>query len=144
MAAAYPMLLAMGAAAGERWAALLPRWGRRSVEAVFFTGLAVCGAYLCALILPLASAGPLKEFALQRNGDLREEIGWPELVQTVAGIRDSLPPISALTSASLSATTARPAPSKCSANCLRRYGQLFLGLSNAHGQQPRLLIWIWP
>jgi MFS family permease len=92
MAAAYPMLLAMGASAGERWVALLPRWGRRSIEAVFFTGLTVCGAYLCALILPLASAGPLKEFALQRNGDLREEIGWPELVRTVAGIRDSLPP----------------------------------------------------
>ena len=33
----------------------------------------------------------MKEFALQRNGDLREEFGWNELVQTVAGIRDSLP-----------------------------------------------------
>jgi hypothetical protein len=92
MAAAYPMLLAMGATAGERWVTRLPRWGRRSVEAVFFTGLAVCGAYICALILPLAASGPLKNFALQRNGDLREEIGWPELVKTVAGIRDSLPP----------------------------------------------------
>ena len=28
----------------------------------------------------------------QRNGDLREEIGWDELVRTVAGIRDSLTP----------------------------------------------------
>jgi hypothetical protein len=92
MAAAYPMLLAMGACAGERWVALLPRWGRRSVEAVFFTGLALCGAYICAIILPLASAGPLKDFALHHNGDLREEIGWPELVKTVAGIRDSLTP----------------------------------------------------
>jgi hypothetical protein len=92
MAAAYPMLIAMGACAGERWAARLPRWGRRSVEAGFFTGLAVCGAFICALILPLASAGPLKEFALQNNGDLREQIGWPELVRTVAAIRDSLPP----------------------------------------------------
>jgi len=92
MAAAYPMLLAMGATAGERWVTRLPRWGRRSVEAVFFTGLAVCGAYICALILPLAASGPLKNFALQHNGDLREEIGWPELVKTVAGIRDSLPP----------------------------------------------------
>jgi len=91
MAAAYPMLLAMGATAGERWVARLPRLGRRSVEAVFFTGLAVCGAYICALILPLASSGQLKNFALQHNGDLREEIGWPELVKTVAGIRDSLP-----------------------------------------------------
>jgi len=25
------------------------------------------------------------------NNDFREEIGWPELVQTVAKIRDSLP-----------------------------------------------------
>jgi hypothetical protein len=31
-------------------------------------------------------------FALNNNGDLREEIGWDEMVRTVAGIRDSLPP----------------------------------------------------
>lgn len=92
MAAAYPMLMAMGAAAGERWMASLPRWGRRTTGAVFFSGLTVCGALVCAVIVPLASSGPLKEFALQRNGDLREEIGWPELVQTVAAIRDTLPP----------------------------------------------------
>ena len=30
-------------------------------------------------------------FALENNGDLREEIGWDDLVRTVAGIRDSLP-----------------------------------------------------
>ena len=30
-------------------------------------------------------------FASKNNGDLREEIGWDELVKTVAGIRDSLP-----------------------------------------------------
>ncbi len=29
---------------------------------------------------------------LSTNGDLREEFGWDELVKTVAGIRDSLPP----------------------------------------------------
>jgi hypothetical protein len=92
LAAAYPMVLAMGAVAGERWLGSLPRWGRRTVEAVFFTGLAVCGAYICARAVPLASAGPLRDFALKRNGDLREEIGWDELVKTVAGIRDSLPP----------------------------------------------------
>ncbi len=43
-------------------------------------------------MLPIASSGPLKQFALSSNGDLREEIGWNELVQTVAQIRDSLPP----------------------------------------------------
>ena len=92
MAAAYPMLLAMGAVAGER---ILPRFRppvRRAIEIVFFTGLAAVGAYVCAIIVPFAPSGPLRDFALKNNGDLREEIGWHELVQAVAGIRDSLPP----------------------------------------------------
>jgi hypothetical protein len=92
LAAAYPMLLAMGAAMGERWVGSLPRWGRRTVQAVFFSGLAVVAAYVIAVVVPLAASGPLRDFALQRNGDLREEIGWNQMVKTVAGIRDSLPP----------------------------------------------------
>src|SRR5207244_9361403 len=36
------------------------------------------------------SSGPLREFALKNNGDLREEIGWTDLVKTVADIRNSL------------------------------------------------------
>ncbi len=92
MAAAYPMLFAMGAAVGERWLSSLPRWGRRTVEAVFFSGIAVVGAYILAVVVPLAASGPLRDFALQRNGDLREEIGWNQMVKTVADIRDSLPP----------------------------------------------------
>jgi hypothetical protein len=92
VAGAYPMLLAMGATAGERWLATLPKLGRRTVEAVFFAGLALCGAYICARILPLQTSGPLHDFALGNNGDLREEFGWNELVATVAAIRSSLPP----------------------------------------------------
>ncbi len=91
VAGAYPMLTAMGAVGGERWLARLPRWGRRTTETVFFAGLAVGAAYICAVVVPLASAGPMRDFALRHNGDLREEIGWDELVRTVAGIRDSLP-----------------------------------------------------
>jgi hypothetical protein len=92
LAAAYPMLMAMGAVVAERWLASLPKLGRRAVETLYFTGLAVGGIYICAVLLPLAPSGPLKDFALKRNGDLREEIGWDELVRTVAGVRDSLPP----------------------------------------------------
>jgi hypothetical protein len=92
LAAAYPMLLAMGAAAGERWVGSMTTLWRRSVSAVFFTGLTAVGLFACAVILPLASDGPLRNFALKNNGDLREEIGWNDLVKTVAGIRDSLPP----------------------------------------------------
>ena len=92
LAAAYPMLIAMGAAAGERWVRLLSRPWRRTVEGLYFTGLAACGLLFVAIIVPLAASGPLMRFALAHNGDLREEIGWNELVRTVAQIRDSLPP----------------------------------------------------
>ncbi len=92
VAGVYPMLIATGAVGGERWMALLSPLFRRITVAVFFTGLAVCGAYICAVVLPIASSGPLRDFALQNNGDLREEFGWNQLVKTVADIRDSLPP----------------------------------------------------
>jgi hypothetical protein len=42
---------------------------------VFFIAIAASGIFCCALILPLASGGRFKDFALQYNGDLREEIG---------------------------------------------------------------------
>jgi hypothetical protein len=92
LAGAYPMLLAMGAAQGEQWLATLSKFVRRSIATVFFAGLAFCGAYICAVILPLAPSGPLRDFALKRNSDLREEFGWNEMVRAVAAIRDSLPP----------------------------------------------------
>jgi hypothetical protein len=92
LAAAYPALMAMGAVTGERWVRSLSNLWRRATETIYFAGLAACGLYICALILPLASNGPLRDFALKNNGDLREEIGWNELVKSVASIRDSLPP----------------------------------------------------
>jgi 4-amino-4-deoxy-L-arabinose transferase-like glycosyltransferase len=91
LAGAYPMLIAMGASASERWIETLSRRPRRALEIAFFAGLAACGLYAAALVVPFASSGPLKKFALNHNGDLREEIGWNDLVKTVAGIRDSLP-----------------------------------------------------
>jgi hypothetical protein len=92
LAAAYPMLLAMGAVTIARWISAWPKLRRRTLAAAFLTLLLACGFYICAIILPIASSGPLMKFALEKNGDLREEIGWDELVKTVAGIRDSLPP----------------------------------------------------
>jgi Dolichyl-phosphate-mannose-protein mannosyltransferase len=92
LAGAYPMLLAMGSARIEGWLAKVPTLARRAIAIVFFAGLAFCGAYICAVVLPLASAGPLRNFALQRNSDLREEFGWDDLVREVAQIRNSLPP----------------------------------------------------
>ncbi len=90
VSALYPMLLAMGAVAGERWVARLRRWLRLTIEIVFFTGITAVGAYACAIIVPFASSGRLHDFALRQNDDLKEEIGWDELVKSVAAIRDSL------------------------------------------------------
>jgi hypothetical protein len=91
-AGAYPMLFAMGAVAGERWVHSLRRGWRIAIESIFFTGVAAWGLLAFSILVPLASSGPLKQFALNNNGDLREEFGWDELVKTVANIRDSLPP----------------------------------------------------
>jgi Dolichyl-phosphate-mannose-protein mannosyltransferase len=91
LGAAYPVLMAMGAVLGERWVESMSKWPRRMVQVAFFTLLLACGAYICTLVIPLASGGPLRSFALNNNGDLREEIGWDELVKAVAAVRDSLP-----------------------------------------------------
>ncbi len=91
LAAAYPMLLAMGSTAAERWVESLARGWRWAVESVFFMALVTCGLFFAAIIIPFASGGPLKDFALKNNGDLREEIGWDDLVKAVASVRDALP-----------------------------------------------------
>jgi len=91
LAAAYPMLIAMGAVLAERWLATLSALWRRVIEGFYFTGLLVGAAFVCALLIPLATSGPLMHFALKNNGDLREEFGWEDLVRTAAAVRDTLP-----------------------------------------------------
>jgi hypothetical protein len=82
-AALYPMLLAGGAVASDHW----PRWAR----GLNWAGLAVAVLGI-ALVVPLAPVGSRWfEAALKINGNLREEIGWHELVDRVVTIRDSLP-----------------------------------------------------
>lgn len=90
-AGVYPMLVAMGAVIGERWLSVPAESSRRVVAVLCFAAFAVVSAYICALVLPLASSGPLMRFALAHNSDMREEFGWNDLVRTVAQIRDSLP-----------------------------------------------------
>lgn len=91
VAEAYPVLVAMGAVVAERWLQQRAAWLRRTIVAVYFTGLFAMGAVLAAMMLPIAPSGPLRDFALKNNGDLREEIGWDDLVRSVAAVRDSLP-----------------------------------------------------
>jgi hypothetical protein len=91
LAGAYPMLLAMGAVAADRWLQSRSKPLRLTIESLFFAGLAAIGAIAIAFLVPIQSAGNLRDYALKHNDDLKEEFGWPELVQTVASVRDSLP-----------------------------------------------------
>lgn len=89
---AYPMLLAMGTVVSERWLGTLRHAWRTGVTVLAFVGVFAIGTYATLRIVPIASSGPLRDFALRHNGDLREEIGWEEIVAQVAAIRDTLSP----------------------------------------------------
>ncbi|HEV7220703.1 MAG TPA: hypothetical protein VGN39_17670, partial [Terriglobales bacterium] len=92
LAGAYPMLYAAGSVWGEQWLASLRRGATVAIRALAWTALMADIAIMGAVALPIARVNSKWwNVAVKANGDLREEIGWPELVQTVAKIRDSLP-----------------------------------------------------
>ncbi len=83
MAPAYPMLLAAGAVMWERW---------RPVARGFMWAALGLGCLLAPLLMPIAPINStLWNNVTGRIYDFREEVGWPDLVDTIAGIRDSLP-----------------------------------------------------
>jgi Dolichyl-phosphate-mannose-protein mannosyltransferase len=92
-AAAYPMVYAAGSVWGETWLASLTRGWAVTLRVVALLVLAVDIVIAAALALPLAPV-PSKwwDVASKVQGDFVEEMGWPELVETVAKVRDSLPP----------------------------------------------------
>jgi hypothetical protein len=55
------------------------------------SGVAAIGIYAAMIIMPITTNGPLRDFALKRNDDLREKVGWNDMVARVAAIRDALP-----------------------------------------------------
>jgi hypothetical protein len=57
---------------------------------VTFAAVAVGGVLACAFIVPINPAISADNFVLRNNGDVREEIGWTDLVAAVAKVRDSL------------------------------------------------------
>jgi 4-amino-4-deoxy-L-arabinose transferase-like glycosyltransferase len=89
----YPMLLAAGAVVEERWLTSVSPGKARAWMVATVTVLLVSGVLIAAVALPIA---PVRtewwKLAARVNRDLREEVGWPELVAEVARIRDSLPP----------------------------------------------------
>ncbi len=92
LAAAYPMLYAAGSVWGESWLSGLRRRWRLAVRTAVWIALLADIAIVFALTLPVASINSgWWKVSSKIQGDFVEEIGWPELVETIAQIRDSLP-----------------------------------------------------
>ena len=93
LAAAYPMLYAAGSVWGEQWLATLRRGWAISLRALVWAALVVDILIVMAVALPTAPINSAWwKVSSKIQGDFREELGWPELVETVAQIRDKLPP----------------------------------------------------
>lgn len=92
LAPAYPMLIAAGAVWGEQWLSSLTARSAYVVRRITWRSLAIGGLCAVALTLPIA---PLNSawwrFANESNGVFDSEVGWPDMIEAVAKVRDALP-----------------------------------------------------
>ena len=92
LAPAYPTLLAAGVVVGERWRGSPRAAPARAVRGVTGTALAAGAVLGGALMLPIAPVGSgLWSLSSAVHDNFVEQIGWPELVATVAAIYAALP-----------------------------------------------------
>jgi 4-amino-4-deoxy-L-arabinose transferase-like glycosyltransferase len=90
---AYPVLVAGGAVWLDQIAARRSVSAARRLRRVTWAALAVAAAGVVALTLPTAPVhSPRWRLISSLNENLKEEIGWPELVETVTDIYARLPP----------------------------------------------------
>ncbi len=93
LAATYPMLAAGGAVWWEhRLTRMANQRGTRAWRWTTWSVLCVFAALLIATELPVAPLGSAWwEVVSNSNGELKSEVGWPELVQQVAKAYNALP-----------------------------------------------------
>ncbi|HTZ98575.1 MAG TPA: glycosyltransferase family 39 protein [Terriglobales bacterium] len=89
----YPMLLAGGSVMLGLWlAGLRPLWSR-VIYGVQWASIAAGLIIGILLFLPVASIGsPVWKLTAKIYDQFREEVGWPELAQSVANVYNSLSP----------------------------------------------------
>lgn len=92
LAPAYPMLIAAGVVLWERWLAGLSVGRARLAQGLTWAALAAGGLIFGALVLPVAPVNSaLWRASSEVHDNFTEQIGWPDLVETVAGIYAALP-----------------------------------------------------
>jgi hypothetical protein len=82
----YVVGIAAGCVATEGWLAAAPHRWRRAVGALAANALVPLAA-----LAPVASVTVYAELFQDLNGDLAEQVGWPEMVDLVAGVTGVLP-----------------------------------------------------
>jgi hypothetical protein len=91
LAPAYPLLFAGGAVWLEKRVTSRKAAVRLSVYCAVAFALLAGSALTAAITLPIAPIhSAWWNFASRQNGDLVEEIGWPDLVETIADLREKL------------------------------------------------------
>lgn len=89
----YPVVLAAGAVVFGKWLDTRPARTARIVQTTQWAAIAVNGAVFACLVMPIAPFGSsLWGVTSKLHDQFREEIGWPDLAQAVARVRDSIPP----------------------------------------------------
>src|SRR5215216_1991688 len=92
LAPAYPMLTAAGAVVWQGWLDKLSRQKRHLVQNVTWAGIVLGGVISGALALPIAPINsPVWKITSEVHDTFTEQIGWPEMIETVAGIYADLP-----------------------------------------------------
>jgi hypothetical protein len=92
MAPAYPMLIAAGSVVATKWLSALPANTARVGRVLIPVGLSAGAVLAGALMLPLAPINTAWWKLTSRVHDnFTEQIGWQELVKSVAGVYAGLP-----------------------------------------------------
>jgi 4-amino-4-deoxy-L-arabinose transferase-like glycosyltransferase len=92
LAPAYPMLIAAGVVFLEQRRSARPRGSGPSIRWALLAPIAIGGLVSGALALPIAPVNSaVWKFAGEAHDDFKEQIGWPELVETIADIYAAQP-----------------------------------------------------
>lgn len=93
LGASYPVLIAAGAAYWDQWLAARTEPVQRDVWHSAWITIAISGITAAATSMPIAPLGsPWWQVANAINANFHYMVGWPELAETVAHVRASLPP----------------------------------------------------
>jgi hypothetical protein len=89
---AYPLLIAAGSVMWQRGLAHLRTSTAHALAALSWIVLLVCGVAFAALFVPVAPLhSRLWDITAKVHDDFREQIGWPNLAQTVSTLYQALP-----------------------------------------------------